>query len=115
MFQVQDDSLDCYGDPDKIGKIGTDIRDNKCSWLVNRALQDATAAQKRTLELNYARKEAACEKKVKDVFRALNLEEKFKAYEAEAHASLVEKIANVKGMPTTIFSKLLSRIYQREK
>ena len=62
--QVQDDYLDCYGDPERIGKIGTDIRDNKCSWLINCALKDCTSAQRRTLEANYAKKDPKCEAKV---------------------------------------------------
>merc|ERR1719198_1130355 len=75
LFQVQDDYLDCYGDPDRIGKIGTDIRDNKCGWLINTALGICTPAQKRELENNYAKgKDARAEKKVKEIFAKLDLE-----------------------------------------
>ena len=112
---MQDDYLDCYGDPERIGKIGTDIRDNKCSWLINKALAECTSAQRKTLEANYAKKDPKCEAKVKEIFKKLDLESKFKQYEEEAHAQLVAKIDAIKGMPTTIFSQLLARIYKRDK
>jgi farnesyl diphosphate synthase len=51
-FQVQDDFLDCYGDPKVIGKIGRDIEDNKCSWLVVQALRRCTPEQRKILEAN---------------------------------------------------------------
>lgn len=50
-FQVQDDYLDCYGAPEVIGKIGTDILDNKCSWNVNTALKYATPEQRKILDV----------------------------------------------------------------
>ena len=65
-FQIQDDFLDCYGDPEVIGKIGTDIRDNKCSWLINKALAKANAGQRQILDV---KTHAACTFYVSDECR----------------------------------------------
>jgi len=115
LFQVQDDYLDCYGSPEVIGKIGTDIYDNKCGWLINTALLHCSAAQKKTLENNYAKKDAACEAKVKAVFVELGIEAKFRAHEEAKHAELQRAIADVKGMPTEVLAVLLKKIYKRNK
>ena len=51
LFQVQDDFLDCYGLSDVTGKVGTDIRDRKCTWLIVTALKDASPEQKECLQV----------------------------------------------------------------
>uniref|UniRef100_A0A1A9ZDG0 Asparagine--tRNA ligase N-terminal domain-containing protein n=1 Tax=Glossina pallidipes TaxID=7398 RepID=A0A1A9ZDG0_GLOPL len=38
---VQDDFVDCFGKPEVTGKLGTDIQDNKCSWLAVVCMQRA--------------------------------------------------------------------------
>lgn len=47
----QDDYLDLFGDPKITGKIGTDIQDNKCSWLVVQCLQRASPEQRQILQV----------------------------------------------------------------
>ena len=51
FFQVQDDYLDLFGDPSVTGKVGTDIQDNKCSWLVVQCLLRASPQQRQILEV----------------------------------------------------------------
>ena len=45
------DFLDCFGDPAVTGKFGTNIEDNKCTWLVVQALDRATPQQRAILEV----------------------------------------------------------------
>ncbi|NML21928.1 polyprenyl synthetase family protein [Pseudoflavitalea sp. G-6-1-2] len=49
-FQVQDDYLDCFGDPTKFGKqVGGDIMANKKTFLLIKALESANPVQLKAL------------------------------------------------------------------
>ncbi|KAG8876857.1 Farnesyl pyrophosphate synthetase [Serendipita sp. 405] len=87
-FQIQDDYLDCFGTPEQIGKIGTDILDNKCSWNINIALQKANEKQRKILDENYGKKDSACEARVKEVFNELQIEPLYKEYEQKTYETL---------------------------
>lgn len=50
-FQVQDDYLDCFGDPEKFGKqVGGDIKANKKTFLMIHALETASTGQQQQLK-----------------------------------------------------------------
>lgn len=50
-FQIQDDYLDAFGDPEKFGKdVGGDIRQNKKTFLLVRAMELADSKQKDALQ-----------------------------------------------------------------
>jgi farnesyl diphosphate synthase len=117
-FQVQDDYLDNFADPETLGKIGTDIQDNKCSWLVNQALKKVTPEQRKVLQDNYGQKNKECEARVKQLFDELELEKVYKEYEEARVSELREKIAAVdesSGMKQEVYSEFLRKIYKRSK
>ena len=117
-FQAQDDYLDAYGSPEQIGKIGTDIQDNKCSWLVNQALGAASPEQRKVLDENYGRKDREMEKKVKEVYHELKLDEVYRTFEETRVKELREMISKVdesQGLKKEVFESFLGKIYKRTK
>ena len=117
-FQVQDDYLDAFADPEVLGKIGTDIQDNKCSWLINSALKLASQDQRKLLDENYGRKDAICEAKVMDIYQQMKLDQVYAEYEDDTVTKLRQEIAGVdssEGLRREIFDDFLSKIYRRSK
>lgn len=114
-FQIQDDYLDCYGKPEVIGKVGTDIQDNKCSWLVVKALAKATPQQRKVLEDNYGQHADANVAAVKKLYIEMKIKEEFEAYEEESYAAIRKLLSEVTSMPKEVFEFLLKKIYKRSK
>lgn len=116
FFQIQDDYLDLFGDPSVTGKIGTDIQDNKCSWLVVQCLQRASPEQRRLLQENYGQKDPEKVARVKALYEEMDLPALFMQYEEDSYSrllSLIEQCA--KPLPPTIFLGLAQKIYKRRK
>ncbi|KAM6935713.1 farnesyl pyrophosphate synthase isoform 2-T2 [Lycodopsis pacificus] len=116
FFQIQDDYLDCYGDPAVTGKIGTDIQDNKCSWLVVTALETMTPEQRAELKACYGRHDDACVEKVKALYNTLKMPTFYHKYEDESYQRLQKLIAcHAQNLPHSIFLNFAKKIYKRNK
>ena len=117
-FQIQDDYLDNFGLPEHIGKIGTDIMDNKCSWLVNQALKQATPEQRKVLEDHYGRKDKAHEAEVKKLYDEMNIKKLYEDYEEKRVGeikNMINQIDETEGLKKVAFEAFLAKIYKRSK
>nr|AEY77151.1 farnesyl diphosphate synthase [Eleutherococcus senticosus] len=115
-FQVQDDYLDCFGAPEVIGKIGTDIEDFKCSWLVVKALELSNEEQKKFLHENYGKEDLASVAKVKELYNTLKLQDVFVEYESKSYEKLIKFIEDHPSQAVQAVLKLfLGKIYKRQK
>ncbi|KAF9009526.1 isoprenoid synthase domain-containing protein [Cyathus striatus] len=118
-FQIQDDFLDFSGTPEQLGKIGTDILDNKCSWVINTALLLASPEQRKVLDDNYGRKDGICEARVKEVFNEIGIHKVYEEYEEVAVGKLRGQIAEIVevagGLKREVFESFLLKVYKRTK
>lgn len=118
-FQLQDDYLDCFGDPATFGKrIGGDIREGKKTYLLLTALNRADATTKSALQALIADKTMDEDTKlasVLDIYRTLNIpaltQQAIEALFTEAEALLAAlPVASDKKQPLAAFAQgLLKR------
>ncbi|XP_005182435.1 uncharacterized protein LOC101895546 [Musca domestica] len=115
FFQVQDDFLDCFGNPEITGKIGTDIQDNKCSWLAVVCMQRANEEQKQIMLDCYGQNDPEKTQKVKNLYKSLGLPNTYAIYEEESYNMIKTHIQQTsRGVPHGIFLQILNKIYQRD-
>ena len=119
LFQVQDDVLDVFGDPETTGKIGTDIEEGKCTWPLCTLLSQAnfTQADLSLLYKNYGnRNDHEASKLVKSLYHRYDIKEKFIDYELNATSILEQRIASLpRASSRSAFRHTLHKIIKRIK
>ncbi|CAG8646664.1 13808_t:CDS:2, partial [Racocetra fulgida] len=113
----EDDYLDCFGDPDVIGKIGTDIEDNKCSWCINQALIVASPEQRKLLDKHYGKNNPEDVSIIKQIYKDLNIEGVYREYEENSYVYLTGLISQLDEniIKKDIFLEYMKKIYKRTK
>uniref|UniRef100_A0A1I8QEE0 Farnesyl pyrophosphate synthase n=2 Tax=Stomoxys calcitrans TaxID=35570 RepID=A0A1I8QEE0_STOCA len=114
-FQVQDDYLDCFGDPKITGKIGTDIEENKCSWLAVECMNRANNEQKLTMLECYGKYDPKMIQRVKNLYKSLELPKLYTNYEEIIHTKIKRLISNQTSndVPCNTLLLMLDNMYQR--
>ncbi|ODM87726.1 Farnesyl pyrophosphate synthase [Orchesella cincta] len=108
FLQVRDDFLDCFGDVELTGKIGTDIQNCKCSWLYLVAMQSCSSGQKSLLIENYGQYETEKISAVKNLYNELKLEDVYHKYEEQAYNQICTQIQQLSdGLPKGVFFRML--------
>jgi geranylgeranyl diphosphate synthase, type II len=98
-FQLQDDLLDTYGDPAVMGKnLGTDIVDNKKTFLVIQALELASSQQEKELKGWFEKKAFDRDQKIREVtslFDQMNIKEITEQRVREYYALAMKSLENL--------------------
>lgn len=115
LFQVQDDYLDCFGDPDVTGKIGSDIQDNKCTWFTAKIIQVYDDHIHKTLEAHYGKEDESDTEKVKQLYENLGMKSIYSTFERQTIENIESKILEQKLLRREPFLELLHLITNRKQ
>jgi farnesyl diphosphate synthase len=110
VFQARDNFLDVNADPLVTGKVGTDIQENKCSWLLVWTLENCSDEQKKEFQRCYGSTNKDDVSRVKELFRDLNVSQNFLDWDKEMWTKIevaVEELTDpaLKELHTALLSK----------
>jgi len=94
FFQAQDDYLDCFGANDEMGKLGTDIKDGKCTWITC-ALSEKLSVNSSDMvqfEANFGRKVDDNVKNVQSLLVKYQIAQSFQQFQSEYSRSLLSDL-----------------------
>lgn len=125
LFQINDDYLDCFGCLEQIGKIGTDIIDGKCSWLIVTALELLSNAnnsdhndiisKRQIIEQHYGQSNKESEQIIKNLYTDLKLKQIHHDYHQRKMKDILKKIEQFHrdqpDMPNDLFNESLSHVF----
>ena len=107
LFQEQDDYMDCFGDPEVTGKVGTDIQDSKCSWLLVYALKQASASQREELGKMVGTRDGV--PRVKQIYEELGVHQEYARRQSVGVSECTKCSDRLKGLVLAIVPELVDR------
>ena len=120
-FQLQDDILDTFGDPEKFGKkVGGDILQNKKTYLVARSFEKADATTANSLQSIFNDTEILENDKinrVRSIFQKLDIQNEATQLMDEYYDQAILALAKVNVLPDRkiLLKKISDDLMQREK
>lgn len=106
--------MDCYGNPEITGKIGTDIETGKCTWLAATALKIMSPTQEKIMSENYGKQDPENVKIIKDLYNELGVAELYAQYEEKSYKKIQSLILDLpKEVPKELLHKISAVIYKR--
>ena len=95
-FQIQDDYLDAFGDPEKFGKqIGGDILSNKKTFLLLHALEVATANQKKEIDTLISTNPTDKVEKMLTIYKDCKVDEWAKELKEKYYKTALKNLADI--------------------
>jgi geranylgeranyl diphosphate synthase type II len=96
-FQIQDDILDLYGDPEKVGKqVGGDVKSNKKTLLY--LIADKNAVGDLRLKLNQIKSELDLNSKVsatQEIYEVLGVKKETKSYLDKYYQQAIDLLESI--------------------